>query len=73
VSGAVTGQIRVADVQFGTRHRREMGDIDALAEDIAEIGLFHPIVVTPAGQLIAVSAGCSPFASSASSTFRQQS
>jgi ParB family chromosome partitioning protein len=43
----------VADIQVGNRHRREMGDIVALAENIADIGLLHPVVVTPAGQLIA--------------------
>lgn len=46
-------QIPVADVQVGTRHRRDMGDIVALAQSIAEIGLLHPVVVTPGGQLIA--------------------
>jgi ParB family chromosome partitioning protein len=39
----------VADIQVGTRHRRELGDIDALAQNIAAVGLLHPIVVTPAG------------------------
>lgn len=35
------------------RHRHDMGDIDALAKDIAEIGLLHPIVIRPDGRLIA--------------------
>lgn len=35
------------------RFRREMGDIDALARSVAEVGLLHPIVVTPDGRLIA--------------------
>jgi N6-adenosine-specific RNA methylase IME4 len=43
----------VAEIQVGTRHRRELGDIAALAQNIADVGLLHPIVVTPAGQLIA--------------------
>jgi ParB family chromosome partitioning protein len=45
--------IAVADIQVGTRHRRDMGDIAALANSIADVGLLHPIVVTPDGQLIA--------------------
>jgi len=43
----------VAEIQIGTRHRRELGDIDALAQSIADVGLLHPVVVTPAGLLIA--------------------
>ena len=43
----------ITDIQVGDRHRREMGDIQALAQSIADIGLLHPVVVTPAGQLIA--------------------
>jgi N6-adenosine-specific RNA methylase IME4 len=43
----------IADIKAGKRHRRELGDIDALAQNIADVGLLHPIVVTPAGQLIA--------------------
>lgn len=36
-----------------SRVRREMGDVGALARSIAEVGLLHPIVVTPDGVLIA--------------------
>ena len=35
------------------RHRRELGDLDALAASIAELGLLHPIVIRPDGTLIA--------------------
>jgi hypothetical protein len=35
------------------RFRRELGDIDSLAANIAEVGLLHPIVVTPDYRLIA--------------------
>src|SRR4051794_17257184 len=45
--------IAVASVKIGSRYRQDMGDIDALAANIAEIGLLHPIVVTPSGELIA--------------------
>ena len=40
-------------VKIGTRHRRDMGDIDALARSIADVGLLHPVVVRPDGMLIA--------------------
>ncbi|OLB72476.1 MAG: hypothetical protein AUI16_20245 [Alphaproteobacteria bacterium 13_2_20CM_2_64_7] len=41
------------EIQVGPRHRRDLGDISALAASIAEVGLLHPIVVNPAGELIA--------------------
>jgi N6-adenosine-specific RNA methylase IME4/ParB-like chromosome segregation protein Spo0J len=46
-------QLPIADIRIGKRHRRELGDIDELAASIQETGLLHPIVVTPAGRLIA--------------------
>ena len=50
---AASMSLPVADIQVGARHRREMGDIVALAQNISDIGLLHPVVVTPGGQLIA--------------------
>jgi N6-adenosine-specific RNA methylase IME4 len=44
---------RIADIIVGERHRKDMGDIDGLAANIRELGLLHPIVITPAGELIA--------------------
>jgi hypothetical protein len=41
------------EIRIGPRHRRDMGDIPTLAASIAELGLLHPIVVTPTGELIA--------------------
>jgi ParB-like nuclease domain len=43
----------IADIQVGTRHRKYMGDIEALAASIAEHGLLNPITVKPDGMLIA--------------------
>jgi ParB family chromosome partitioning protein len=40
-------------IHVGERHRRDMGDLDGLARNIAEIGLLHPIPVKPDGTLIA--------------------
>ncbi len=45
--------MKVADVRVGARHRKDLGDVDALVRSIAEIGLLHPIVVTSDGVLIA--------------------
>jgi ParB family chromosome partitioning protein len=44
---------RVTDIVIGERHRRDLGDIDALARSIGDVGLLHPVVVRPDGTLIA--------------------
>jgi ParB family chromosome partitioning protein len=44
---------RIDEITVGERHRRDMGDIAGLAASMAELGLLHPIVVRPAGTLIA--------------------
>ena len=43
----------VSAITVGARHRQDMGDLAPLAMSIEEIGLLHPIVVSPAGELIA--------------------
>ncbi len=45
--------LKVSQVKVGDRHRKEMGDITALARDINERGLLHPIVVDQKNRLIA--------------------
>jgi SAM-dependent methyltransferase len=40
-------------IQVGRRFRKALGDLRALAESIEEVGLLHPVVVTPQGRLIA--------------------
>jgi N6-adenosine-specific RNA methylase IME4/ParB-like chromosome segregation protein Spo0J len=45
--------LRTDQIQIGFRYRRDLGDIKPLAESIAEVGLLHPVVVTPEGRLIA--------------------
>ena len=42
----------IADIRIGVRHRRDFGDIDALAASMDAIGLLHPIVVTAKGKLL---------------------
>ena len=44
---------RISDIKIGVRHRRDLGDIEGLAANIAEVGLLHPIVITPGNVLIA--------------------
>jgi len=43
----------IADITINQRHRRDLGDVASLATNIAEIGLLHPVVITPDGVLIA--------------------
>jgi N6-adenosine-specific RNA methylase IME4 len=45
--------MRITDIKIGKRHRKNMGDIRTLAASIKEMGLLHPIVVTPDRKLIA--------------------
>jgi ParB/RepB/Spo0J family partition protein len=44
---------QIADIKIGQRHRRDMGDLEGLAAEIATTGLLHPVVVKPSGELIA--------------------
>ena len=44
---------RISAIVVDQRHRRDPGDIAALAASIDELGLLHPVVVTPDGRLIA--------------------
>lgn len=37
----------------GERFRKDIGDIDALAESIKEVGMLQPIVIDASGHLIA--------------------
>lgn len=43
----------VAAIQVGERHRKEMGDLQSLADSIRRLGLLQPVVITPSGELIA--------------------
>jgi hypothetical protein len=43
----------IADIRIGERFRHDLGDIQSLAQDIAELGLLHPIPITPDNTLIA--------------------
>jgi N6-adenosine-specific RNA methylase IME4 len=43
----------IDEIQVGLRYRKDMGELRSLAESIQDVGLLHPIVVTPEGRLIA--------------------
>jgi ParB-like chromosome segregation protein Spo0J len=45
--------MHIDQIQIGFRYRKDMGDVRALADSIAEVGLLHPVVVTSSGRLIA--------------------
>jgi ParB family chromosome partitioning protein len=44
---------RIDEIIIGERFRRDLGDIDALAQSIADIGLLNPITVDQTGRLLA--------------------
>jgi ParB family chromosome partitioning protein len=45
-------EIPIDQVTIGERFRTDLGDIAALAASIADVGLLHPIVVTPTYDLV---------------------
>lgn len=45
--------IKVKDINWGDRARKDYGDITALAQSIKEKGIIHPIVIDEANTLIA--------------------
>jgi len=46
-------EMRIDAIRIGERHRKYLGNLEALAQSIADVGLLHPVVVTPDGMLIA--------------------
>ena len=45
--------MQIDTIKVNARHRKDLGNIDALAASIREIGLLNPIAVTEGGVLIA--------------------
>ena len=45
-------EVPCEQVRLGERHRKEMGDLEALAESIATEGLLQPIGITEDGELV---------------------
>ena len=46
-------EIDLSKIIVNGRHRKDMGDLAALASSIDEVGLLHPLVVTPENHLVA--------------------
>lgn len=51
-AGHIELERRVDSIIIGVRHRKDLGDIDALARSIDELGLLQPVTITPAGVLV---------------------
>ena len=45
--------MNIDQIKVGFRYRKDLGDLRTLAKSIDEVGLLHPVVVTPEGRLIA--------------------
>ena len=43
----------VSRIKVGRRYRKKLGDIPALCSSIQELGLLHPVTITPDGTLLA--------------------
>ncbi len=51
-NGQFNNDWAVDQIAVGVRHRKDLGDIDALAESIGKVGVLQPITITPEGLLI---------------------
>ena len=47
------GSTPIASIRVANRHRKDMGDLQVLADSIQSVGLLHPIVVTTDNILVA--------------------
>ncbi len=45
-------ELKIADIEVGSRHRRDMGDLTTLADSIRQEGLLQPIGVTDRLELV---------------------
>jgi hypothetical protein len=45
--------LEIDRVQVGERHRKELGDIEALAQSIRELGMLQPLILSPDRRLVA--------------------
>lgn len=45
-------KMSIRQIKIGERHRKEMGDIQSLADSISDLGLMQPIGVTPDHRLV---------------------
>jgi len=47
-----TDIVCIADIKTGTRHRKDMGDLDTLASSLRELGMLQPVGITPDKTLV---------------------
>jgi ParB family chromosome partitioning protein len=47
------GERAISEIRVGERHRKDLGDLDAMAASIRSVGLLHPLVITEDGSLVA--------------------
>jgi ParB family chromosome partitioning protein len=52
-NGPAVQVVRVTDIDFSGRHRKDMGELDALAASIRDVGLLQPVVITKQKKLVA--------------------
>ncbi len=52
MSARTPSSTRIDCITIGDRHRKDMGDLDSLADSIESIGLLQPIGITPTKQLV---------------------
>lgn len=45
-------EVKISDIKIGHRHRKDMGDVESLAESINETELLQPIGITPDNELV---------------------
>ena len=50
---AIDGYVPVDEIDIVDRHRRDLGDLNALADSIRDVGLLHPITLTRTNRLVA--------------------
>jgi ParB-like chromosome segregation protein Spo0J len=43
----------IAAIRVGRRHRKDLGDLESLAESLERVGLLHPVVIDATNRLIA--------------------
>jgi hypothetical protein len=45
-------EVRIASIKIGSRHRKDLGDLRALARSIREEGLLQPVGITEDGEFV---------------------
>jgi N6-adenosine-specific RNA methylase IME4 len=48
----MSAHVAISSIRIGERHRKDWSDLRALAKSIDEVGLLHPIGISPSGELV---------------------